>query len=188
MTNTQELIGKLVAEEAQRDAIHIAVLPVIANEYLTPGTRVGIMQGTVNRVSADATKIAEGRTIGIVDPFLRTAPIDGERVWLFLDPNTITSLRHNWTHPLIGEEVPAGADISKAYAEKVLRGFAATSDARYSDEPFDKLLSMLGDMSKKGYVYGNDASGEIPANVWDAYEAYTGERAGERPEYFSCSC
>lgn len=97
-------LGKLIEDgDRRRDAIHIAVAPVTAAEKLRPGQPVGLvgddreMVGTCNN------------TLGIVDPFLVADVDEGQRFWLFLYPNTITGLRHVWTHPefqakpLIGE-------------------------------------------------------------------------------------
>lgn len=87
-----QLLGK---EERRRDAIHIAVAPVTAAERLTPGQHVGLIQ------EDDLERVGPcERPIGIVDPFLPVAVESGQRFWLFLYPNTITGLRHVWTHPV----------------------------------------------------------------------------------------
>lgn len=76
-------LGNLATPEAKRDAVHIAIVPMIATKELQP---------------------AEMLANGIVDPFL-TKPVQvGERFWLCLFPNTVTSLRHVWTHPAFAEE------------------------------------------------------------------------------------
>jgi hypothetical protein len=80
--------------DRRRDAIHIAVAPVTAAERLTPGQHVGLVrEGDLELVGLC------DRSIGVVDPFLATAVEPGQRFWLFLYPNTITGLRHVWTHP-----------------------------------------------------------------------------------------
>ena len=84
-------LGRLIDGDARRDAVHIAVAPVTAGQELRPGERVGFL--------ADGRVGAVGETIGIIDPFLTASVREGERCWLFLYPNTITSLRHVWTHP-----------------------------------------------------------------------------------------
>lgn len=87
---------------AHRDAVHIAVAPMVAGEDLSPGDRVAFFNG-------DCTKAwlsPPGKAVGIVDPF-RTGMIrEGERFWLFLLPNTITNLRHVWTHPAFTPRPP----------------------------------------------------------------------------------
>lgn len=84
-------LGKLVSEnEHRRDAIHIAMAPVTAPTQLVPGQHV------------DANGNPDGKHVGIVDPFL-TKPIKaGERFWLCLYPDTVTGIRHIWSHPAFG--------------------------------------------------------------------------------------
>ena len=81
--DTLKLIGKPITEEVGRDAVHIAVIPMVATRLMKPG---------------------EHLQNGIVDPFLKEMVPVGERYWLFLYPATITSLRHVWQHPAFGDE------------------------------------------------------------------------------------
>lgn len=89
-------LGELITGEEHRDAIHIAICPVIADHNLNPGQQIGIFSqnGEEIVVGVNAKKY-----LGIVDPFLKTPINKGEKFWMFLFPNTITSLRHEWTHP-----------------------------------------------------------------------------------------
>lgn len=57
-------IGKIIHHPQHRDAIHMAIAPMVAEEQLSPGQHVGIKDGK-------ATMCA--KHIGIVDPFLREA-------------------------------------------------------------------------------------------------------------------
>jgi hypothetical protein len=100
-------LGNLITDgDRRRDAVHVAVAPVTAAEELTPGQHVGFAPpGQTELVGpADA-----GRHIGVVDPFLKDRVRPGQRFWLFLYPNTVTSLRHVWTHPAFVPTVPAPA-------------------------------------------------------------------------------
>jgi hypothetical protein len=97
-------IGSLVPDgENRRDAVHVAIAPVIASEDLVPGQHVGLDGGRPTHAWARANT-----KIGIVDPFLAEPVKRGQRFWLFLYPGTITSLRHVWTHPAFTAR-PAGA-------------------------------------------------------------------------------
>jgi hypothetical protein len=80
-------IGKIIQGEAHRDAIHVAVAPVTAQTRILPGQLV------------DKDGGMGGRAIGIADPFLPRAIESGERFYIFLFPGSVTSLRHEWTHP-----------------------------------------------------------------------------------------
>ena len=89
-------LGQLLGSAEQRDAVHVAVIPCVAGIELQPGDHVGVFMGK-NGYIADPFVEA----VGIVDPFL-THPVGPQhRFYVMLYPNTITSLRHEWTHPAI---------------------------------------------------------------------------------------
>ncbi len=96
----QPKLGTRPDETSGRDAIHIAIAPVVAGEKLWGGTPVRVDDGIAT---------TNGDPFGIVDPFL-TGPIQkGERFYLCLYPGSVTSLRHVWTHPAFApKEVSRG--------------------------------------------------------------------------------
>ena len=96
---TTPTVGKLLDGTEGRDAVHFALAPVIAGQWLHPGENVGLLDDCKTAVIADDP-------VGIVDPFLTAEVKPGERFWLFLYPGTITSLRHVWTHNAFAPKVP----------------------------------------------------------------------------------
>ena len=90
-TDALETLGTIIDTTAGRDAIHLAVEPVIAGEKLYAGQHIGLLNGIAS------TKII--KKIGIVDPFLNGFVPEGEMFWLVVYPRQITSLRHVWSHP-----------------------------------------------------------------------------------------
>lgn len=89
----QSKIGELIQGHAGRDAIHIAIAPVVANGELFPNQDIGLVGGSLELVDI------VDQPIGKVDPFLKSPVRKGERFYMFLYPNTITGLRHVWQHP-----------------------------------------------------------------------------------------
>jgi hypothetical protein len=89
-------IGKPITTHQERDAIHIAIIPVIAGETLNPGQAVGVAETYGENTH---TAYINEKPVGIIDPFLTRRIGQGETCWLFLYPNTVTSLKHNWSHP-----------------------------------------------------------------------------------------
>ena len=88
-------IGRLIEDgDRRRDAVHIAVAPVTAVARLVPGEHVGLVEEGNMELAGPCE-----RNIGIVDPFLASEVEAGQRFWLFLYPDTITGLRHIWSHP-----------------------------------------------------------------------------------------
>ncbi len=97
-------LGETPTEDARRDAVHVAVAPVIAARTLQPGWHVGLDENG-QAYSPTCDRRTE-ETVGIVDPFLDHWVDKGERFWLWLYPNTVTSLRHCWTHPSFVPRLP----------------------------------------------------------------------------------
>src|SRR5262245_61412735 len=94
MADNAAQLGQLVPDgELRRDAVHVAIAPVTAGFSLLPGEHVSLRE-------SDGRAVLGGEPVGIVDPFLKTAVQTGQRFWLCLYPNTVTSLRHVWTHPV----------------------------------------------------------------------------------------
>lgn len=104
MNTIQETIGKLIEGDYQRDAIHIAVAPVTADEILYPGQRVEFVEGKQGRVKEN--RRASHVAVGIIDPFLDGRIYPDQKCWLFLFPNTITGMRHEWQHPAFERACP----------------------------------------------------------------------------------
>ncbi len=172
-------IGRIIESQQECDAIHIAVAPVVAGERLAPGQHVGFT-GT-NTVGH--TK----ELIGIIDPFLPSAVFKGDRIWMFLYPNTITSLRHEWTHPSFSASngVKNGCASS---SELWLRGFALTAEISY-EELLEGAWNYLtnGEYLCEG---GKWESFSTPDEFWPHYEIVTGTTvpAEQRGNFFSCTC
>jgi hypothetical protein len=91
-------LGQLCGDDARRDAIHIAVAPLVAGVILEPGQHVGLFH--------DGTASPMKPHIGVVDPFLKEPVPAGESFWVMLYPGTITGLRHVWTHPAFKPRIP----------------------------------------------------------------------------------
>jgi hypothetical protein len=172
--------GKLIDGEAQRDAIHVATAPVVAAEQLSPGDHVGFVKpGDTSLVGASA------EAIGIVDPFLRRSVRAGQRFWLFLYPNTVTSLQHQWTHPAFPTE-------TRSASEQWLRDFAESPDI---DLTYHALMAGAADFLEYGHYLCDGGKWEgvsVPEEFWDHYTNVTGKKLEEAGRlghsFFTCSC
>lgn len=175
-------IGKTLTAPEQRDAIHIAIAPVEAAVALKPGQHVG---------TDGHGRIGTTRPyIGVVDPYLRAPVKAGDKVWLFLYPGTITSLRHEWTHP----DLKAPGETSKSHSEKWMRAWAMkhVSEDYYGDgeKPVSEDAAYAFAI-RVGHEHCigpyESARDHIDNEWWGHWEAITGVQ-GERDTYFSCSC
>lgn len=179
----------LKAGEGERDAIHIAIAPAVAGAMLKPGTPV--------TVDADGTaRVARpDDAIGVVDPYLPRRIDKGERFFVCLNPYTITSLRHEWTHPAF----PTADD--KAAAKKL--GEALLGSARdYLQNVASQHNMSLQDLvdAMKNYIETGDTTGigtdieygefDRDSPIWGHFTSYTGIHvpAKDRTTPFTCAC
>lgn len=98
-TDALETLGMIHFKPEHRDAIHLAVEPVMAGQDLQPGQQIGIKEGLAWPVGYIFGVDEEVTCQGIVDPFLPRGPKSGEFFWFIMNPRMVTSLRHVWTHP-----------------------------------------------------------------------------------------
>jgi hypothetical protein len=191
-TDALETLGTIIGEGVGRDAIHLAVEPVIAATRLYPGQDVGFVEGGVGPCNM---------TLGIVDPFLKAPVQKGQRFWLVVYPRQITSLRHVWTHPQFAEVIAKEVESSsKEASEKWLREYCK-NDGEAPE--YETLIALAcGQMDDNDGEYGwshqgeyllargHDAHGDIPAELWDHVENVIGKKipSEKRASHFSCSC
>ncbi len=178
-------VGQLITGDAQRDAIHVAIAPMVAAYRLTPGQHVAINE------SGQALLGVDMPSVGIVDPYLKFPVQPGQHFYLFLYPNTVTSLRHEWTHPAFDNEKTEAMKRLEAFAKLLTRDDEYQRDMN-AQWVIDKLRDARSGESV--YVGGNweqDCFQEKSEQLWNDYEIVTGDRVPrEKREdvYFSCSC
>lgn len=210
-TDALETLGSIHTRSEQRDAIHLAVEPVIAAHKLKIGEDIGLKDGKA--VSHKYTKNREVKLLGIVDPFLKNDVEEGESFWLVIYPRQITSLRHVWSHPdiqgtkdidVIKSEVLTAKQIAyqwiSDYADNLSGSYSDgwDEDANYAnitaEDLIETALSHIDSTSQWGgdyLVYGGLLEGVYTsAEFWDYLAIYLERNIPEdkRNNFFSCSC
>lgn len=196
-TDALATLGTII-ESGGRDAIHLAVEPVIAGEPLRAGQDIGLVDGKAYVVTRYTTNI---KALGIVDPFLLQNVREGEKFWLIVYPRQITSLRHVWSHPDFEDDKPLMIVKDKKESEAWLRNWCdSINDISYED--LIAVMSGVGEVSKsEGYGqrwtnegdyllshgFDNDTY-EIPLEVWVHVENVIGRKLDSYPSHFSCTC
>ncbi len=186
-------LGVLIDEFQHRDAIHIAVAPVVAAEPLKPGQHVGFVQDGDTAIVgpiADGSRSPQNKAvIGIVDPFLTVAVKKGDRFYLFLYPQTITSLRHEWTHPAFGLESTI-MPPTKSASVLWIKEFADELDQTYN-RLMDAAQLWVDD---EDYTFDNSerykrVDGAKWPIFWRHFEVVTGTKVKDHnAHFFTCSC
>lgn len=192
-TDALETLGTVLRSDEARDAIHLAVEPVVAGQRLKRGEHVGF--DATGKVVKAGTKV---KALGIVDPFLTCDVEQGERFWLVVYPREITSLRHVWAHP----DFPVVPEVAKeaAILTEVQRSINWIEN--YADSfpmSYDTLMiaadEWVSSQRKGGWgeylCLGGLLEGEcVSDEFWPHYEIVRGETVEEdhRGSFFTCSC
>ncbi len=183
MAETGQKLGRQPVEGERRDAVHVPIIQAVAAEKLKPGQPVSFLNNTGDM--AGSTRNA----IGIVDPFLMNDVLQGERFWMVLNPGSITSLRHDWEHPLItpqdaAEERPRLATASEVW----LQNYAAELGLGYSEliRGAQEFLQ-TGDFLNRGSLLEGVYLAEA---FWDHFQHVTGSKVplDRQVSFFRCSC
>ena len=97
MGKAQDTVGKKLPGELPRDAVHV---PVLSARCFEGRTKPG-----------EIYEDEDGRVLGRWDPFVEpkylvadTWLIQGEWYWVFITPNTIEGVRHDWESDLVPRE------------------------------------------------------------------------------------
>lgn len=188
---TEPKLGEIITGDAQRDAIHVAVCPVVAGEDLNPSERVILDKAGL----AYERHVGGPPPAGIVDPYLEDCVLKGQRFWLCLFPGTVTSLRHHWTHPSFEEVLrgePGPADADRAASERWLRDYAARVSC-YDDSETAYRNMLAGLQRGELFYYGSDLHSFDEVEQPDELQYHASIILG-RPinlssfSSFSCSC
>lgn len=139
-------LGELTTQ-TERDAIHIAVIPLVADNSFSAGMQVLLSKD--GKASSE-----EGTVIGIVDPFLNVEISRGDRFWVFLYPNTVTGMKHHWSHPVIDKHFHPKEEDVKNEIDKICNQI---NDYNYYDSwTVDKVLFLADKYWQHGDFYCGD--------------------------------
>lgn len=173
-------LGSVITGDSHRDAIHVAVAPVVAAENLRPGQEIGFV---------DEAKTAVGHStkpLGIVDPYLKAEVRRGQQFYILLFQNTVTGMRHEWQHP----DFPAGSLVDRGAAKQFVEGVAARVGLTFGE----LMDAAEGWARHHDYTYENtesykDVPYETWREFWKQFEVLTGLRPDDVESHpFTCSC
>jgi hypothetical protein len=190
---TEPNLGSLIEGDAERDAVHVALIPMIAGEHLSAGEKF-CLKFDDRSVALRGDYRNPEEVVGVVDPFLPGfgGVEKGEKFWGMLFPQTVTGMRHHWQHPLFDK--PAEEIVAETnYYELWLRNFC---DEWNFD--FDELIGAATGTSEWRFVVarGKDLHsagelGEDHALFWEHLEGYMDVKFSEDHRDgmgWSCSC
>ena len=188
-------LGETPKDNDIRDALHIAVISGIAGEKLKAGQNIRLSDGIWITCNISVST-------AVVDPYIKKPLTRGDLFWACLLPNTVTDVRHVWTHPDFPVKVKAqigGGEFTSEESQKWIEDFC---DRTYGVDYDTIIRASTGQDSSYDHnagcgwcvdgeyfaIYGSDAGGEIPSELWDHVKNVIGKEPLYRPRHFTCSC
>lgn len=183
-TDALETLGTIIGEGEGRDAIHLAVEPVIAGQRLRPGEDIGIENGVA---------VINDNPIGIVDPFLKEVVKKGQRFWLVIYPRQITSLRHVWSHPAFEDQPVTITESNKHTYEYETAVVWVNNYANELGVDYDDLMHNAEAYIRNGYIWtrGDEFEGVYTKDeFWTHYATIKNITLDDEDtgNFFSCAC
>ena len=206
MNDVADKLGTFLNGTEQRDAVHIAIAPVVADTELKPGQHIGFVEKNNFELVGPLSPPSQYPTIGIVDPLLSGVIHKGQRFWMWMYPNTVTSLRHDWEHPSFPKQSikpmkPSQEEIALATQQLIKDGSIEWMQdwanehmsLNYYDDGNEHLSKE--ESYKKAIEAGHtncvgpyeEAKEYIDNEWWDHWENITGCK-GDRGQYIRCGC
>ncbi len=183
---------------AFRDAVHIAVCPVEAKEYLFGAQPIGITD------KGDQFPIVSGSAknlVGFVDAMLKERIDGGDVFYMWRYPNQVTNMRHHWVHP----DVPDcyRFDSTDLYSDTEKEDSSTPTKEQLISfgwlqnyaEPlycsFVRLIDGADEYLREGFILGTQLEGvEVTDEFWKHYQIFKGVEVPEKKQvsYFHCKC
>jgi hypothetical protein len=181
-------LGKVLDGKADRDAIHIAIAPVVAVEVLKPGEHIGFVEPG-NSVKVGRASTRDNTTaIGIVDPFLSKPVQPGQAFYMCVYPRTTQNLRHDWSHPAFTAQEVA-RKLGANESERWLSNFADSMDVGYA-ELLDNAVHAIKHQQWDDLCANVDT--DMPEEFWQHIENVIGSPVPEsvktKVTYIPCAC
>jgi hypothetical protein len=187
---TEPRLGEFIEGSLpERDAVHVAIIPLIAGERLYPGQlfRLAYSQPTI-------ALRGSSNSVGVVDPFLRADDVaieKGVQFWGLLFPGTVTGMRHHWQHPAFdtpSEPMNSSELWLRQFADKWNIDFAELIRAGVGEEEPDwRYVTAKGiDLHSSRDLDTHDE--EL---FWQHLASYTGKTFTKQHQEalkWSCSC
>lgn len=168
-----------------RDAVHVPVISVIAHANLRRSESIGIVE-----INGQIVSSFDNTHVGIVDPFSPTVIINrDDNFWLCLYPNTITSLRHVWEHPVLSKL--STSEKSPDFIDRVIGSKLWIANfASKLDMDYDELIFAAKSRIRGNYVYDNSEKYKDFdfTEFWHHYQIVYGGDLQDLGAPFTCSC